>query len=205
MSTSSVRLALSALAGMTFGLGNACAQGAPKADRPRSLTDGQTQPGQQADTAAVRQFTQGFYDWYMSRPHGLRPSSFVLGAGRRFIQDGFASALRVDSISIEDPGGLGFALDSDPFLDSQDPCPRYGVTGVTSTSGRFRVAVRPICPDPISQNHQSFAKPSVEVVSEAGGWRIANVFYENGKDLKSMLCTFANRDTVPVRRFPKCK
>src|SRR5205823_5972500 len=151
---------------------------------------------QQSDSAAVVQFVQGFYDWYTSivGTHPFPDEWAVLSAGTRFITGDLASELRADSVALEHPRPSGQTLNFDAFLDSQDPCWRYRVTDVRSGAGKFMVTVSAVCP-PQRQQYQS-KRPVLEVVSQDGRWRIANVFYEKG-DLKSLLCGFANADTIP--------
>lgn len=67
-------------------------------------------------------------------------------------------------------------IDFDPFLNSQDPCPRYKVTDVRSAGRSYRATVQPVCPNPNSQYWQTLDKhTSVQVIPEAGRWKIANV------------------------------
>ncbi|HEY5063070.1 MAG TPA: hypothetical protein VII52_16135 [Gemmatimonadaceae bacterium] len=154
-------------------------------------------------TAAMRQFVQGFYDWYT--PIALADNHFpadwrVLSSAPSYLDAGLASALRADSVASLIVPDQRETLNFDPFLASQDPCPRYEVTDVRSAPRGYRVRVRPICADPRWQT----ATPVVVVIPDAGHWKIANVFYEND-DLRSMLCQFAKGDRRPDKRPSTCQ
>jgi hypothetical protein len=161
-------------------------------------------PGQTADSAAAHAFVQGFYDWYMPltlRPHNYRVSWEVLSRGEKFLDTPLAQLLREDSLALVSNGSRE-TLNFDPYLESQDACPRYRVSAVRSVGTALQVTVRPVCPTPDAQMNQDVA-PIVEIVKRRGGWKIANVYFKTG-DLTGMLCGFAAADLRPEARPTKC-
>ena len=93
-------------------------------------------------------------------------------------------------------------MNFDPFLDSQDPYPRYD----RDPGEGYRATVVPVCPNASWQHWQTLdPAPVVEVIPQAGRWKIANVFYANGKsDLKPEICLSATADLHPDRRPATC-
>lgn len=183
---------------MGFLVGTACTQGQP----PRDAT---AQSGPVADSAAAHRFAQEFYDWYTPlgpRPGG--PSWFLLLSGRTFrLEADLVAALRSDSIARNDARQFRETLNFDPFLDSQDPCPRYAVSEVRRIGAKYRVKVKPVCANAIAQSYQT-GEPVLEIVSESGVWTISDVFYSDSATLKRTLCGYAKDDLRSERRPKKC-
>jgi hypothetical protein len=121
---------------------------------------------------------------------------------REFIDADLMRALRGDSLAATERFPSRMLINFDPFLDSQDPCPRYDVAVVHRVGGVYKVTVRPVCADPRWQTQ----RPVVDVMLEDGHWKITNVTYDhNGtKDLRSLLCEWAKADLKPERRPTKC-
>ncbi len=197
-----------AFTGLTFCASGACAQGAPKnvARQAAPITLDSVVRANDS-TAAVRKFVQGFYDWYA--PFVQTEPRFpgwwqILSSAPGYLDANLASGLRADSAAQRIDPVSREVIDFDPFLNSQDPCPRYEVTDVHSDGRSYRVSARPVCPNANWQYWQTLDKTTVvEVVPEGGHWKITNVFYEKG-DLKSLLCLNAKADTRPDRRPAKC-
>src|SRR5262245_40114873 len=104
-----------------------------------------------------------------------------------------ARALRDDS-SAQRVAGVPTreVIDFDPFLYSQDPCPRYEALHARREKGLYLVPVRPVCTDTTWQTD----RPVVAISRASGQWRIVNVFYEKS-DLMGLLCQFAKADKRP--------
>ena len=187
-----------ALVALSFTFSTVCAQSSTKSPAPSSVVAQKAK----ADSTAVHQFVQGFYDWYIASHESLANSPPA-----QFLDVDLGTALREDSIARRDTAQARELLDIDPFLDSFEPCPRYEVTEVRPQGQAYRVTVRPICPDVNWQRNQS-RRPSLDVVSANGRWRIANVWYRwsdsTTHDLKSILCGYAMADVRPARRPAHC-
>lgn len=158
-------------------------------------------------TAAARQFLQKFYDWYA--PFAQTDPRFpawwaILTRDSADLDAHLARALRADSAAQRMNPRSREVIDFDPFLNSQDPCPRYTVTDVRPDGRGYRATVEPVCPNPTAQYWQTLDKhTSVKVIPQGGHWRIANVFYGPG-DLESERCGHAKADRRPDRRPIKC-
>ena len=180
----------------------ACAQD-PKADRARSAAV-RSEAVAPADSAAVHQFVQGFYDWYTGLDDSRTdPVSVVLASGSQWISGELAAAIQDDMTARTDSVQFRRTLDFDPFLWSQDPCARYEVERVVTQTDKFLVTMRPVCAvGSAGQRYQTKA-PAVEVSRANGKWSIQNVVYSKGS-LISMLCSFAQDDARPDRRPKRC-
>src|SRR5262245_18240843 len=82
------------------------------------------------DTAAARRFVASFYRWYIpvANAKSHSPSYWRILTLRAGTPDGnLARALRADSSAQAQRNAppTRDVIDFDPFLDSQDPCPRY--------------------------------------------------------------------------------
>jgi hypothetical protein len=156
---------------------------------------GQASPEITPDSiASAHRFAQEFYDWYIAyvvlfRTRG--PAHWVVLGNPTYLLDAdLASALRGDSIMGDN--NVGEALDSDPFLWSQDPCAHYEVTEVSQRGHAFRATVRPVCKDTLWQKK----RPVLEIVPDSGHWKITNVYYD-AFDLRSGLCAEAKALSQP--------
>jgi hypothetical protein len=159
-------------AGVMISVSNACAQSAPQG---------------RDSAAAARQFVQGFYSWDTSLTESQRSSEVAKVSSYldSSLASGFHSARE--------------KIDFDPFLASQDPCPRYKVTKIRVEGLGFRVTVEPVCRTPEVQRWQADSKADVEVIPVAGQWRIDNLFYDTGGhrvDLKSLLTGTQPRENL---------
>ncbi|HEX4684640.1 MAG TPA: DUF3828 domain-containing protein [Gemmatimonadaceae bacterium] len=195
-----------ALVGLALTVSVAGAQGNPKKPAKPSGAVGRATTPRVDSAAAVRRFIQQFYDWYTPfvAAGPKYPAWFrILTYSERYLAEPLASALRADSTEQGVNLDSREVIDFDPFLESQDPCPLYEATDVHSDRHDYRVTVRPICPNPISQGWQT-SKPVVSVVAEGGQWKIANVYYKEKGDLMSMLCRFAMADLRVDRQPAKC-
>jgi hypothetical protein len=108
--------------------------------------------------------------------------------------------LREDSLARTVTGEPRESLNADPILASQDPCERYQVTDIKPAGRSYMVAVKPLCND----GRGAQAGPVVEVVPDAGSWRIANVHFD-GTNLKRLLCEYAMGDARVEMRPAGCK
>jgi hypothetical protein len=174
--------------------------GASAQDRPTPTLRAAT-----ADSASAHQFVQKLYDWYLAKPNQLHgaPQAWITLNSSESLEPGLAAMLRADSAAAVADQQARQTLNFDPFLWSQDPCPRYEVTGVVKSEAGFGVTLRPVC---FPENPWQTKRPRVEVAPQKdGGWRVANVFYGDSNNLRSLLCEYANADLRPERRPGKCR
>ena len=156
------------------------------------------------DTAAVRVFVQRFYDRYASVQEQADAQAQVLAAKPSFLSAKLQTALRADSAArFDKPEPTRELLSFDPFLASQDPCPRYRVGAVRLRGDSARVGVHSVCPfkgpDSVSP------RPAVTVIVYRVGSRleIADFIY-GGVTLSRLLCQYAMADTRQERRPKSC-
>ena len=157
----------------------------------------------QDSLAAVQQFVQRFYDWYAPMADTSRrilPEWAVLRNPAQFLQAGLATAIRGDSAARETTPISRDILDFDLFTGSSNSCNRYEATHAARQDGIFGVSVRSVCVYFGGERGEVV----VNVVPEAGQWRIDNVLYPNGDNAKSLLCSYAKADIHKDRRPPKC-
>ncbi|HEY7396063.1 MAG TPA: hypothetical protein VH559_14510 [Gemmatimonadaceae bacterium] len=141
-----------------------------------------------SDTASVRSFVQGFYDWYFpiaNKPPGGPAYFRVLQVRDSVLTPELAAALGGDSLAKEraDPGDLE-GLNGDPFLNSQDPYAPYEVTEIRQKGSNYAATVHPCH----SADHAGDV--AAEVTKQGPSWRFVNFFYET-TDLRKVLCQYA--------------
>jgi hypothetical protein len=144
---------------------------------------------------AVRDFVQKFYNQYLDTTFSATAPSLHVD---EFVEADLMRALREDAASFDTRETLSF----DPFLDSNDACPRYDVVDVRRDGQTYKVTVHPVCADPRWQTQ----RPIVDVRAENDRWKISNMTYDHDGlgDLKSLLCKWAKADIKPERRPDKC-
>jgi hypothetical protein len=93
-----------------------------------------------------------------------------------------AKLLREDSVAQAACADL-VGLDFDPFLNSQDPAPRYEVGGISRNEQTFRAEIYGM------QSGRRSAKPSLsaEFRESDGHWFFVNFYYPNGTNLLAIL------------------
>ena len=151
---------------------------------------------------AARQFVQSFLDWYVPVVNDMnrQPAWWRVLTMRPHVLDPvLREALRADSAAGRGDLTPREVLNGDPFLDSQDPCPRYEAIEARRDSVGVRVTVKPVCANPTWQTQ----RPVILVRREGGEWTIVNVFYQK-HDLKYWLCEYAKADTRPEHRPSSC-
>jgi hypothetical protein len=127
---------------------------------------------------SCRKFVQAFYDWYLKKTLSgklaaptpelalkLKPELFSIELRRRLKQD-----LDAQSKAEEIVG-----LDSDPFLNSQDPSPRFAVVGITRKGSNYWVDVYGI----LGSKRQEHVIP--ELIQQNGHWIFVNFHYGKSK------------------------
>ena len=148
-------------------------------------------------TADARAVVADFYAWYVPRQRDS--AEFDMAALRQkpaLVSKSLAEALRLDSAARAQSTNEVAGLDSDPFLNAQDPCEHYAPIGAIEDNGRFLIGVlgtggcgaHPI-PD-----------VTVEVTPTAGRLVFTNFIYSSG-DRDNLVSTLA--DLAVARRLTK--
>ncbi len=125
------------------------------------------------DAESARRFVQAFYDWYVplgDRAPATRLDS-VVARGPQWFTPILQHALQRDVDAQRNAADIVSVVgDFDPFLNSQDPCPRYAALAVVPRGTGWQVAVSAQCEGGV-------ATPAVlvDVVREGTDWRFANV------------------------------
>lgn len=123
-----------------------------------------------ADSA--RQFVQRFYDWYVplgDRAPDSRYDSVLIGHAT-FLAPELRQALLADAHAQQHSQEIVSVVgDYDPFLNSQDPCPRYEARSATATTIGVSVAVYGIC-----VGDSARIAVLADVTRDSTGWRFAN-------------------------------
>lgn len=135
---------------------------------------------------SLRNFVQGFYDWYV--PKALSNNSgpawnVALKAKGGYFSRELDLRLQEDSDAQAKSDGDIVGLDFDPFLNSQDPEGGYRVGVIKQKRGGYWVN--------IDDNLPGEKGGKVVVVAELaykdGQWQFVNFHYPNGYDLLSVL------------------
>ncbi len=140
---------------------------------------------EQETIKSVRQFVQGFYDWYvpkaLSSSPGL-PWVEALQARPSNFSTEIASLLRKEMRGQAHTPGEISGLDFDPFLSTQDPDDHYSIGGIVKRGQSYWVSVYG------TSTKRSQPPTLVAEVSHVNGrWQFTNFRYANGKDLISLL------------------
>jgi hypothetical protein len=135
---------------------------------------------------SLRNFVQGFYDWYA--PKALRDNSglawdvAVKEKGCYFSKE-LALQLQEDSNAQAKAQGDIVGLDFDPFLNSQDPEGHYKVGLITQKSGGYWVDID----GDSSGNKAENVIVVAELAYKNGQWKFVNFHYPNGYNLLAVL------------------
>lgn len=126
-----------------------------------------------SDSAAVAAAVQSFYDRYLVVSSGVGVPWLTIAREQPApIDPALVQVLRADSAARASSDEM-VGLDFDPFLNSQDPCPKYEVGAVTKSADGYSVGVHAVC------DGKRNADPDVAVeVRRAGdGWQLVNFRY----------------------------
>ncbi len=122
-----------------------------------------------------RRFVQEFYNYYVPLVGGEGPTAEKAIEEKKslFGQDLYKK-LKEDFDAQAKVTGEIVGLDFDPFLNSQDPAPRYVVGDVTERAGHFNAAVHSV-----SSDGKKNPKPDVvpELVQRNNKWIFLNFHY----------------------------
>jgi acetyl esterase/lipase len=96
------------------------------------------------EESALR-FVRDFYAWYRPAAEKAGAEEEALRNRAELFTPGLLTALKEDLAASKKNGSEIVGLDFDPFLNSQDPCPRYDVGGARIEGGRALVDVKGDC------------------------------------------------------------
>lgn len=137
----------------------------------------QTRTGK-LELASARKFVQAFYDWYAPKAAKEPTLEAVLKKKPSPLSPALAKALREDLDAEAKSNGDLVGLDFDPFLNSQDPSPKYRVSSVKKEGTRYLVTVVSAVPE-----GSDVASVVAEVMKKNGKWSFTNFRYPEGSDL----------------------
>jgi hypothetical protein len=132
--------------------------------------------------ASCEAFVQNFYDWYAPIAHDDkrrgRAWDVALKEKIQVFDAKLAKDLAEDSAAQEKSKDDIVGLDWDPFLNSQDPAPKYKVVKIVVLGDKCNVDVR-------SQGDNSQKQPeadiSPELIFKDKSWKFVNFFDKNAK------------------------
>jgi len=135
---------------------------------------------------SCRDFVQGFYDWYVPKTLKDNPgntSDLALKYKSHAFSPELLRQLKEDSAAQAKVPGEIVGLDSDPYLNSQDPGERYVAGKITTKGDRCWVEVYGIWSGKKSE------KPNVvpELMLKDVHWVFVNFHYPEFGDLLSIL------------------
>lgn len=200
--TAAGRILGAAVIGLAFSSSTGCRQRRPGGNSAPPAAASSDSASGGADSAAARQFVESFYKWYapLANAESRSPAWWrVLTSRPGSLDDDLARALRADSAAQRVVVPTREVINFDPFLDSQDPCPRYDALQARREKAVYLVTVRPVCADSTWQTQ----RPVIAVFRAASAWKIVNIFYQKG-DLMGLLCQYAQADKRPQPRPPGC-
>jgi Protein of unknown function (DUF3828) len=142
--------------------------------------------GQQPTAAptdqSCRSFVQGFYDWYL--PHARQSAvtyPTALKTKAQLFSPTLLQALKLDYAASKANPNEVVGLDFDPFLNSQDPSPKFSAGKAKVQGTTCSAEVHGITDGVINEE----VHPELSFVN--GNWQFTNFRYEQGSDLLSML------------------
>lgn len=135
---------------------------------------------------AAKEFVANFYRWYVPFAHADHAGpAFTLALKRdpSIFSAELLKALRGDAAAQAMVSGEIAGLDSDPFLNSQDPDERYELGDVSTKGNRYLFALHGVSAG------QRQPQPTViaEVEQKSGRWIFVNFHSADGSDLLSTL------------------
>jgi hypothetical protein len=151
---------------LTFPLGTSCSMAQSSASRDMRKS--------------CRDFVQGFYEWYVPKAvkeSGAPASHLAVMYKSSVFSPDLLRALKEDSQAQAKAKGEIVGLEFDPFLNTQDPSPRYVLDKIISKDDGCLVEVYSI------SSGKKSAKPAVvaELVFKGGHWMFVNFHYGRSK------------------------
>jgi len=147
------------------------------------LVAGASLAAQQApdSSKAARAFVEAFYRWYVpvaAADHQGPADAIAVKQKRTLFSPELYRALKADLDAQAKVSGEIVGLDSDPFLNSQDPCTGFEIGAVTRRRDSFRVQFFAVCDGKRVENPSVLA----EVRAATGHWEFINFYDAIGKN-----------------------
>jgi hypothetical protein len=146
---------------------------------PLHAGGGQVQP-------EASEFVANFYRWYVALAHeDHEEPAFALALKRdaSIFSPELLKALRADAAAQAKVSGEIVGLDSDPFLNSQDPGENYEIGSVTQKGGCQFFSLHRVT----GGKRQPQPAVMAEVEQKSGHWVFVNFHSVDGSDLLSVL------------------
>lgn len=152
---------------------------------------------------SCRHFVQEFYNYYIPVAGGNGPTAEIaLEAKKSHFGEDLYRQLKADFDASAKVKDEIVGLDFDPFVNSQDPAPKYVAGEVTERAGRFKVGVHGV-----SSDGKKNPKPDVtpELAHRNGKWVFLNFHYgktsipENDNLLSVLKVLAADRKKYPAK------
>lgn len=152
---------------------------------------------------SCKHFVQEFYNYYIPVAGGNGPTpEAALEAKKSHFGEDLYRQLKADFDASAKVKDEIVGLDFDPFVNSQDPAPKYVVGEVTERAGRFKVGVHGVSSDG-KKNPQPDVTP--ELAHRNGKWVFLNFHYgktsipENENLISILKALAADRKKNPVK------
>lgn len=134
---------------------------------------------------SAQQFVQSFYNWYVPLSNSQKDSlacEEALNQKPQMFSAKLFRGLKGQTNKQESSAGL-VGLGFDPFLNSQDPAPKYAVGNVSRDGDHYLVDVFGV------QKGQLRGKADVvaKVKQENGHWVFTDFLYPDGRSLKKLV------------------
>jgi hypothetical protein len=136
--------------------------------------------------SAASEFVANFYRWYVAlahEDHKEPPFALALRRDASIFSPELLKALGDDASAQAKASGEIVGLDSDPFLNSQDPDELYEVGSVTQKGGHQFFSLHGVS----GGRRQSQPSVIAEVEQKSGHWVFVNFHSADGSDLLSVL------------------
>ena len=138
------------------------------------------------DKDSAGAFVQDFYDWYSPiafREKNSLPWVSALTQHKELFSLKLVYALKRDSMASSNIDGTYTGLDTDPFVNTDNPCEHYLVAQVLEYTKTFRTDIQAVCNGKL----QSRVVVSAEVVFKKDHWQFTDFYYPEGRDLFQLL------------------
>ena len=152
-----------------------------------ACSSGRPNDASRAELRSPQGFVSDFYAWYVPLANGDQKGPawhLVLQQRASALAPELSAALTRDTAAQSAVVGQIAGLDFDPFLNSQDPCPRYEAGDAVQQEQGYSVEVYGVCGD----KRNATPDVIVELASASDSWAIVNIRYPgNETDLLAVL------------------
>ena len=134
-------------------------------------------PDSESCVGSPKQFVQAFYDWYtpvIFHRHNVPAWEVAIKHRGQFFDGPLKAALNEDALAQARSPDEIVGLDTDPFVNSQDPVAHYAVAGTTSQKSGVLVHVKSWGEKPSDRG----PAVDVELVCKDHSWKFTNFRYE---------------------------